>query len=410
MSKALGPSQRPSFASPSRPPSPGPRRPRPRQLVATFDQRLEGDPGGPPDPEEAAGRARHPRRRARPARQPPANLAHRADTLWRAAAALHQAFVQAHQEILQFNESARRLEFEVAVIGSHLDLLNNLGTYPVRAEFEGEVKRLKEEWDRSYGIPLGAFGADFESIRADVISRVRQSYSIDLEAEGYRRGGQANPYAPGKFAKFFATDGMLAPDEWEKDAQNWRKYRKTTEVLLKRQQDRRAALQATADRLNALRERVVERAGRWAGKSRNSGFGSRSAQEDRLTIGRQRRGSSARVSRPRRVRDRRSPIRLRGCERIDSRQRIPNCEWILSLTYQWLMNLQFGIRDLQSDFFTSSRVRETFGPLGGKVGRPCHNLSSRQQLREAIFRPIPRRIASPWGVISRCLVPARGPK
>ena len=71
-------------------------------------------------------------------------------------------------------------------------------------------------------MPLGTFGADFEPIRADVFTRAKQSYSIDLEAEGYQRGGQANPYASGKFAssspptaRSRATNGKKTRQDWQ---------------------------------------------------------------------------------------------------------------------------------------------------------------------------------------------------
>ena len=58
--------------------------------------------------------------------------------------------------------------------------------------------------------------------------------------------------------------------------------------------------------------------------------------------------------------------RLRGCERINSKSQIQDSEWVLSPIHQRLRILESGIRNLESDSFTSSepgaRSRSTRSP------------------------------------------------
>jgi hypothetical protein len=189
-----------------------------------------------------------------------ANLSRRAETLWQGTLdQIQPMFEKTREEILKFNEGARPLEFEAVVIGSYVDLLNNLGTFSTRTEFDQNVARFKKDWENNYGAHLRTFGADFDQERLAVFSKVKATYSIDLAALGYGRGGLPNPYVPAVFEKFFDRDnGSLIVKNWETEAKNWGKYRNAVETFRHRQQERRQVLEATSKGLIKLRNRILD--------------------------------------------------------------------------------------------------------------------------------------------------------
>jgi hypothetical protein len=194
-----------------------------------------------------------------------AEIRRRAGALWRLTGSkVNAVLAQARQEILKFNAENRRLDFESTVIGSRIDLFNNLGNYPTRAKFDENKDRMTAEWRQNYGARLNAFGPDFDPQREVIFDHVLREYGLDLTREGFQRNGMINPYTDAVSSQYFGTDGKLLPDQWQNDADRWNRYRRNVMAFREQQRTRKAGLERDVSKLNRLRDQI-ERAKRDVG-------------------------------------------------------------------------------------------------------------------------------------------------
>jgi predicted DNA-binding protein YlxM (UPF0122 family) len=169
------------------------------------------------------------------------------DQLWtQSQGELDQSFSKFHREVANLNLENRRLEFESAIAGSQRDLLNNVEKFRDIKAFEGNVKEMGLAWDQKYGVRLKVFGDDFDRDREEIFRKIKESYGIDLKADGYGRQGTSNPYTGQLYYKYYDPSGALKYAQWLNDQEGWSKYRNDLEKKRRRLREEKARLQDMA--------------------------------------------------------------------------------------------------------------------------------------------------------------------
>ena len=96
-------------------------------------------------------------------------LRQQADQLWSSTnAKIDAAFSQTRDAINGYNDANRDVSFQSAVVGSQIDVLNNVAKYPTRDAFEQNKAQMSQDWQNTYGNRLKPFGDDFAQRKADL--------------------------------------------------------------------------------------------------------------------------------------------------------------------------------------------------------------------------------------------------
>ncbi|MBA4063769.1 MAG: hypothetical protein C0501_08665 [Isosphaera sp.] len=177
-------------------------------------------------------------------------LQKRADNSWAATQKeINESFSYKRQEMNAFNQETKKMAFESAVAGSRIDLLNNVGKYPEKAEFEKNKDALSKAWEQTYGSRLQPFGKEFAESRDAYFKSMKEKYGLDFEKDGYARIGTYNPYTGEVYYKYYGKDGKLEVLQWENDAKGWEKYREDSQTYWRRRRDEKEALEKDAAQL-----------------------------------------------------------------------------------------------------------------------------------------------------------------
>jgi hypothetical protein len=214
-------------------------------------------------------------------------LRRQADRLWsNAQSDVTGAFRKTGEAIDRYNAENRRLDFQSAIAGSQIDLLNNVAQNPTREQFDQKKDELSRQWEQTYGSRLKPFGDDFAQEKASLFKRVKDAYSIDLNQTGYSRIGTINPYTGETYYKYYGPDGNLVAGQWKDDANGWSKWREDVNTSIRRQRDWGQQLEresadlnrfngqleqnraATQGQLSSLETQVrhVDFSGKWSGR------------------------------------------------------------------------------------------------------------------------------------------------
>ncbi len=213
-------------------------------------------------------------------------LRREADQLWSATQGdVTAVYRRTGDAINRYNAETRRLDFESSIVGSQIDLLNNVGKYPSRGQFDQNKDALSQQWEQTYGSRLRPFGDEFAQRKAELFGQVKDRYGVDLEQTGYSRIGTINPYTGETYYKYYGPEGNLVAGQWKDDANGWNKWREDVNTSWRRQRDQQQQLQresvelgqinnqleksrnTVSNSLSLLRSEVrrVEFTGRWSG-------------------------------------------------------------------------------------------------------------------------------------------------
>jgi hypothetical protein len=164
---------------------------------------------------------------------------------------------QTRDEILAHNQRNRLLAYESVLIGSYVDLFNNLGTYPSKAQFERNSDELARQWDLHYRARLDAFDANYSPERAAAMRRAREQFHIELPRGADGLPTVSNPYNAPRDGSFFGPDGVIDRDRWQAASAPWKEYWQDVHSAVRQQTEKRDVLRKAAADLNGLRKRLA---------------------------------------------------------------------------------------------------------------------------------------------------------
>ncbi|MFN0195335.1 MAG: OmpH family outer membrane protein [Planctomycetaceae bacterium] len=180
-------------------------------------------------------------------------LQKKADELWNnSQSAIDGAFRQKRDDIVNFNDETKSLQFESAVVGSKMDVLNNIVKYPNKSDFDKNLPEMSKAWQQQYGERLKPFGEEFAKQKEEIFKRVQETYGIDMRKDGYDRIGTSNPYDNKAYYKYYNKDGKPTWVQWQNDADGWKKYQEDVEAIRRRKLDDRKNLKKDSKLLKEL--------------------------------------------------------------------------------------------------------------------------------------------------------------
>jgi hypothetical protein len=215
------------------------------------------------------------------------SLRQKADDLWNSTQdGISDAFQQTGQQIQDYNGANRKLDYESAVIGTKLGILEGVAKYPTKDEFDRNKSQLSDQWENTYGTRLKAFGEEWDAQRQQMFKDAKERFGVDMQAEGYARIGTSNPYNDTAYYKYYGPDGKVLYAQWQNDADGWEKYRQDSDTFRRRQLELQDFLNkearglydfdnqfsaqraGTSSRLATIAGRVrkINFAGNWAGR------------------------------------------------------------------------------------------------------------------------------------------------
>jgi hypothetical protein len=155
------------------------------------------------------------------------------------------------QQALQYERDKRQVGMQSALVGSQIDLVNNVGKYATKAEFESNKDRMSQSWENTYGSRLKAFGEDFAAGKEDLFKRIKDYYGIDAPSA---RIGTSNPYTDEVYYKYYDDNGNLLGGQWADDAAGWQKWSNDVNASWRRLRDQKEAYDSNVTNINDFRD------------------------------------------------------------------------------------------------------------------------------------------------------------
>ncbi|QDU98560.1 hypothetical protein [Lignipirellula cremea] len=196
-------------------------------------------------------------------------LRRQADTLWEnTETQIKSAYGEARDSIVEYNTTARQMEFDSAIAGTIQDVLTNVGANPTKASFESNKAAMAQAWEQEYGSRLKTFDEEFTQRRDDFFKSYKEETGIDLKETGYARIGSSNPYNDDVYYKYYGPDGegnedsLLAID-YLKDAEGYQQMQEdfaTRRRRQKQQQELLAGSKSSLEQFNSNFRRQREQA------------------------------------------------------------------------------------------------------------------------------------------------------
>ncbi|MBX9624062.1 MAG: hypothetical protein K2X82_09660 [Gemmataceae bacterium] len=173
-----------------------------------------------------------------------------ADATWaESQKAIDQSFSYKRQEINDYNRANQELDFQSAIAGSQIGLVNNVAKYPEKAMFEANKEAMSKEWEQTYGSRLKPFGEEWAAKKEEMFKSLKENNGIDLAKDGYGRIGTYNPYTGETYYKYYDKDGNLLKFQWQNDAKGWEKWQEDSRTYWRRQRQQQDQLQRDAAQL-----------------------------------------------------------------------------------------------------------------------------------------------------------------
>lgn len=152
---------------------------------------------------------------------------------------------QLKQQRADYEQTNRRVGMESALVGSQMDLVNNVGKYSTKAEFEQNKDQMSSNWENAYGSRLKPFGDDFAAAKDDLYRRIKERYGVEPSA----RIGVSNPYTGEAYYKYYDDKGDLLGGQWVNDAAGWQKWSNDVNASWRRLRDQKDAYDTSVNNI-----------------------------------------------------------------------------------------------------------------------------------------------------------------